>query len=246
MRVGVIGCGSIGSYVSKWLSEKGELEVVFDKVFDKAFILANELGVKAAKTFSEFLNCNTDMVVECASQEAVFNYTEEILKSGKDILILSVGAFANKEFREKTIKIAEKLGKRVYIPSGAIAGLDGISAVAEYVDEVTLVTRKSPESLGVKNYGVIFEGNAEEAAKMYPRNLNVAAALGLIVGFEKVKVRIVADRVDENIHEITAKGKFGEIRIVVKNVKLNPKTSYLAALSVIKTIKNMENSLVIG
>ena len=73
--------------------------------------------------------------------------------------------------------------------------------------------------------GVIFEGNAKEAAKLYPRNLNIAATLGIAVGFDKVEVVAIAEDINENIHEVIARGKFGEIRVIVKNrnIEKNPK-----------------------
>lgn len=250
MKVGVIGCGSIGSFVAKWLSKVDGFELVsiFDIDREKALRLAEELKVNVAKDIDEFLERDMDVVVEAASQQAVFDYAEKVLRSGKDLIVLSVGAFANEEFYSKIKSLAAKLGRKIFIPSGALAGVDAIRAVADYVEEVILVTRKSPSNFGVSKKGVIFEGNAREAARLYPRNLNVAATLGIAIGFDKVRVVAVAEDVDENIHEVIAKGKFGEIRITVKNRRMedNPRTSYLAALSVIKTLETIRRSIVIG
>ncbi len=250
MKVGIVGCGAIGSFVARWLSKANGFELVsiFDIDREKALKLSKELKINAAKYIDDFLKNDMDVVVEAASQQAVFDYAEKVLISGKDLIVLSVGAFADEEFYDKIRDLAIKLRRRIYIPSGALAGIDAIRAVADYVEEVILVTRKNPSSFGVSEKGVIFEGNAKEAARLYPRNLNVASTLGIAVGFDKVKVVAIAEEVEENIHEIVAKGRFGEIRIIVKNRKMddNPKTSYLAALSVIKTLENIKGSIVVG
>jgi len=249
MKVGIIGCGSIGGFVAKWLSKADDFELVsiFDIDREKALRLAEKLKVNVAKNIDEFLKRDMDIVIEAASQQAVFDYTEKILMSGKDLIVLSVSAFANEEFYSKIKSLAAKLGRKIFIPSGALAGVDAIKAMADYVEEVILITRKSPSSFDGEK-GVIFEGTAKDAARLYPRNLNVAATLGITVGFDKVKVTAIAEDVDENIHEIIAKGKFGEIKITVKNRKMedNPKTSYLAALSVIKTLENIKSNIIVG
>ena len=250
MKVGIVGCGAIGSFVARWLSKADGFELVsiFDTDREKALKLSKELKINAAKDIDDFLKKDMDVVVEAASQQAVFDYAEKILKSGKDLIVLSVGAFADEEFYDKIKNLAIKLGRRVYIPSGALAGIDAIRSVADYVEEVILVTRKNLSSFGVSEKGIVFEGNARKAARLFPRNLNVAATLGIAVGFDKVKVVAIAEEVEENIHEIIARGKFGEIKITVKNRKMedNPKTSYLAALSVIKTLENIKDSIVVG
>ncbi len=248
MMAAVIGCGAIGSFVARWLCERGKLASLYDADRERALKLSRALGVPAAKTFEEFLKCDADIVVEAASQQAVREYAERVLKAGKDMLVMSVGTFADREFYERIRGLAARLGRRIYVPSGALAGIDALTAVADIADEVILTTRKSPSSLGVDRRGVIFEGSAREAARRFPRNMNVAAILGLAVGFEKVRCRIIADDVEENVHEMVARGGFGEIRIEVRNKKMreNPRTSYLAALSVIKTLQNLESSVVMG
>ncbi len=248
MRVGIIGCGAIGSFVARWIKNSRDFELVC--IFDVRDVsnFADELGVKYTNDIREFLENDIDVVVESASQKAVFDYAEDVLKSGKDLIVMSVGAFADIEFYKRICDLAERLGRRIYIPSGAIAGIDALSALADYIDEVELVTRKSGESFGVDVKGLLFEGDAREGARLYPRNLNVAVTLGLAVGFEKVRVKAVAEDIDVNVHEIRARGSFGELEIVVKNRRMeeNPKTSYLAPLSVIRTLKKIKSNVVIG
>jgi len=231
VNVSILGCGAIGSFVAKWLREKNWLASLYDANHERALELSKTLGVSAAKTFEEFLKYDADIVVEAASRQAVRDHAESILVSGKDMLVMSVGAFADSEFYDKIRRLAERLGRRIYMPSGAIAGIDALAAVAETVDEVILTTRENPSSLDVEREGAIFEGNGREAAKNFPRNANVAAILSLVVGFEKVRCKVIADNTEENVHEIVARGKFGEIRIEVRNRKMpeKPKDKFLSS-----------------
>jgi aspartate dehydrogenase len=203
--------------------------------------------------------------VEAASQEAVRDYAKAILNSGKDMLIMSVGALADHKFLDELIAIAQAKGAKIYLPSGAIAGLDGLKSAKEAgIEEVTLTTRKPPKSLvdapyvkekcihlkNLKKEMLIYEGPAREAVKFFPANVNVAASLSLAgIGPEKTRVRIIADpKIDRNIHEIFVKGEFGELEVKTRNVPSpeNPKTSYLAALSAIATLKKISNNIQVG
>ena len=120
------------------------------------------------------------------------------------------------------------------------------------MDEVTLVTTKPPESLNkvVNKREIIFEGKARDAVKKFPLNINVAASLSLAgIGFDKTKVEIVADPVATRInHKILAHGKFGRLRAEVENMPNpnNSKSSYMASLSAIATLKRIVNPIQIG
>ena len=166
---------------------------------------------------------------------------------------MSIGSLVDDKLRKKLEKIAKKNKCKIYLPSGAVCGIDGIlSASIDTIDEVTLVTTKSPKSLK-NNYDkrtVVFKGNAREAVKLYPKNINVAANLSIAgVGFDKTKVEIVVDPVaTRNSHKILAHGKFGRLRAEVENMPNpnNPGSSYLASLSAIATLKRLINPIQIG
>ena len=153
-------------------------------------------------------------------------------------------------------RLREKAGKnkcKIYLPSGAVCGIDGIKAArGDVVDEVTLVTTKSPASLGreLEKRTILFDGAARDAVKEFPKNINVAACLSLAgIGFDKTKVKIVADPVVRyNSHKILAHGKFGRLRAEVENLPNpnNPKSSYLASLSAIATLRRAINPIQIG
>ena len=113
-----------------------------------------------------------------------------------------------------------------------------------------MVTRKSPKSLvkDIDKEEVLFEGKASEAVKEFPLNINVAATISLACN-QDINVKIIVDpNVDRNVHEITAKGDFGEFKTTTKNFpcSANPKTSMLAALSAIKLLKSFNESITVG
>jgi aspartate dehydrogenase len=200
----------------------------------------------------DFIN-KVDVIFEAASQEAVKEYAVDILKAGRDIVIMSVGILFDDKFRNNLEKIAKEKKCKIYLPSGAVCGIDGIlSANVDIIDEVTLVTTKSPESLN-KEFNkrtIVYKGNAREAVKKFPRNINVAANLSIAgVGLDKTRVEIVADPVATRIsHKILAHGKFGRLRAEVENMPnpRNPGSSYMASLSAIATLKRIINPIQIG
>ncbi len=145
--------------------------------------------------------------------------------------------------------------KTIYLPSGAIAGLDGIKSIKGELESLSITTTKHPRSLkGAKFFEnsdinldaitsptSIFEGTAKEAVSLFPANINVAALLSLSgIGSEKTSVKIVADpNTDKNTHHIEASGKFGKMTFTIENFPdaNNPKTSRLAILSAIETLR---------
>jgi len=196
---------------------------------------------------------DSNLVVEAASQEAVREYAIRILSSGKHLMIMSVGALADDALFREMKKIAREKNLRIYIPSGAIVGLDGINAAKLIqIDSVEITTRKNPETLGVnvKEETVLYDGPAIEGVKRFPKSVNAAATLGLAgIGLERTKLRVIADPgVDKNIHEVRVNGDFGEFKTITKNVPSpqNPKTSWLAALSAIATLEKICNVVQFG
>ena len=162
------------------------------------------------------------------------------------------------------INLAEKNNAKIHIPSGAIIGVDGIkSAKIAGINKVTLRTKKHPESLKdaryIKEKGInldainketmIFKGTVKEVTAAFPANINVATTLALASGIENFNVEIYANpELRRNIHEIIIEGGSGKFEISVENVPspANPKTSYLAALSAITTLKQMTEPIQIG
>lgn len=244
------------------------LVIVYDVILERAEKLASRLSHKplVAKDVSEILERNdVQIVIEAASQEAVKQYAVKVLSSNKDLMVMSAGALLDDALMSKIIEVARESGRRIYVPSGAIVGLDNVkSAAIGRIDEVTLVTRKPPISFkgapyverskidlsSIREPLVLYEGPAREAVKLFPQNVNVAATLSLAgVGPDRTRVKIIVDPNIKNIvHEIHVKGEFGEIftRTVNKPFPNNPRTSYIAALSAIATLKKISGNIIVG
>ncbi|MEM2815989.1 MAG: aspartate dehydrogenase [Candidatus Bathyarchaeia archaeon] len=271
LGVGIIGCGSIGSVIAYAIDRgqagKTQLLVVYDRVIERALSISQGLSSKPkiAKNFNEFLKCrDLSLVVEAASQEAVKAYAPMILRAGKDLIIMSAGALVDHNLIKEIRCIAEENCRRIYVPSGAIAGLDGVkAATCRAIEKVTLTTRKPIEALRdspyfrekfgnriIKEPIIIYEGPALEACKLFPFNVNVAATLSLAgIGPERTLVRIVADpTINCNIHKIEVGGEFGTLEVSVENIPMpsNLRTSFLAALSAIALLRRITDPLQVG
>jgi len=245
----------------------GILTHVFDDSKEKSALLVEKLTNKPEiAENSHLLSSNPlDIVVEAASQDAVRDVSLSILQNKKDLMIMSVGALLDESIYDILSDACKDFKKTIYLPSGAIAGLDGIKSVKDELESVTITTTKHPRSLkGAKFFEtsdvnldeinsstVIFEGTAKEAVSLFPANINVAALLSLTgIGSEKTGVKIVADpNTDKNTHHIEASGKFGKMTFTIENYpdENNPKTSRLAILSAIETLKKYcSNDIQIG
>lgn len=272
LRTGLIGCGSIGNVIAEAI-DKGrvgsvELVAVYDIVKEQADRLVAKLSKKpviVANADELIKREDVQLVIEAASQEAVRQYSLRVLEEDKDLMVMSAGALVDDGLLKEIWDCAKRRGRKVYVPSGAIVGLDNIkSAAIGKIYEVTLTTRKPPLSFegapffrsenidlhAVEEPLLLYEGTAKEAVRLFPSNVNVAASLSLAgVGADKTKVRIIADpTVKEIIHEIHVRGEFGELetRTVNKPFPGNPKTSYIAALSAIATLKRIAGNILIG
>ncbi len=254
LGIGIIGCGAIGTAIAKAVKEgKGgdaKIAALFDIEGKKAEALAKMTGASAAEDVDELLSIS-DLVVECASQFAVREWGQKVAGK-KDFMILSVGALLDDKLLGELLSNAKRGKTRIYVPSGAICGLDGLNgASVGGIKSVQLTTTKPPKSLGleVSEKKVVFSGPPEEAVKKFPANINVSAALRLASRGAPVKVEIVADPdAKQNRHEVAVKGEFGELFCRTENrpSKDNPKTSALAAMSAVATIRRMTETLVIG
>jgi aspartate dehydrogenase len=271
--IGLIGCGAIGTNLALALESgsvaNASIIALFDSVDRNAKNLKSKLksSPEVYSDFGSFLLCPTDIIVEAASQDAVRKFGKSIIDASKDLIVMSVGTFADMTFLSELLQLAASKKRlcRIYVPSGAIAGIDAIRSVRYYADSITLTTTKSPKALAgapffatgkvnlenITSPTVIYEGSAAEAIKMFPANVNVAAVLSLAgLGVDKTTVRIVVNpQAITNQHEIVATGSFGDIKITVNNVPTpgNPKTSFLAVLSALECIRLIcDNGLRIG
>jgi aspartate dehydrogenase len=194
----------------------------------------------------------SDLIIEAASQGALPEIVPRALRAQKDLMVMSVGGLLE---HDEWFAEAEKQGCRIYVPSGAIAGLDGLRAAAMGRLSLVILTSRKPIAAlrgakyvserridleRLKEDTILFEGPPEEACRAFPATSNVAASLRLAAGKSvEVRVRVVAvPGGTENVHEIQAVGDFGRFRIVLENVPSpsNPRTSRLAALSALATL----------
>jgi len=230
---------------------------IFDESKEKSTLLVEKLTNKPEIVEnSHLLSSNPiDIVVEAASQDAVRDVSLSVLQNKKDLMIMSVGALLDESIYDILSDACKDFKKTIYLPSGAIAGLDGIKSVKDELESLSITTTKHPRSLkGAKFFEtsdinldeinsstVIFDGIAKEAVSLFPANINVAALLSLTgIGSEKTGVKIIVDpNTDKNTHHIEAKGKFGKMIFTIENYPdtNNPKTSRLAILSAIETLK---------
>lgn len=258
MNIGLIGAGAIAHFLLEEINKKRlngfRIESIFVRDAAKYRMLEDEYGIKLFTDLSEFLNSEIDVVVEAAEIEAVKQLMPTVIKQ-KDIVLISVGALAETGIVTEMLQLAEQYEKKIYLPSGAIGGLDLLqnSASLGTVTNVALTTRKPASSLiseQINKAKVVFEGKATEAIQNFPKNMNVSIILALAgIGFDRTQVSLVADpHIDQNIHEIAISGDFGEVTLTIKNNPLpaNPKTSYLAAMSVLGTLQRINKRLVIG
>ncbi|MAE43199.1 aspartate dehydrogenase [Candidatus Woesearchaeota archaeon] len=261
MKVGIVGCGTIGKELALFIdkSKNFNLKYVYD-IDDKATDgIINKLKDKPKFSSLNELIKNSELIIEAAGKSAV----KEILKNAnldknnKKILIMSTaGIIENSDIIKKLQKC------NIYLPSGAISGLDSLKAVSGEITSLTLTTTKPINGLNnapyiiknkinldkIKNKKMIFDGNLKQAIKEFPENINVAATIFLASKFNKINIKIIVNpNAETNTHNILCKGPFGIINTITENMPSNnPKTSYLAILSAISALKGLNNKIIVG
>ena len=261
-KIGVIGYGAVASYLCKSLPElDAELCCIIARDGRQDFARSALGDVPVVTTISDAPE-DIDVVVDCAGHGGLIAHGAQILQAGHPLITLSIGALAD-DALYKTLSDAAIIGSsRLHLASGAIGALDAIaSANIGRLDTVTYTGRKPPQGwAGSPAENVLdlkalttatthFRGTARDAASQYPKNANVAAALALAgLGFDATKVELIADpAASANIHEITATGYFGSLRFEIAGNGLpeNPRTSALAAMSVVREIARQKTPIVI-
>lgn len=217
-RIGFLGCGKIGKALVRHIEELEGAEVAF--IQDPGFV--NDLGLSCpvAAEADEALYESADLVIECATAGVLRANVETILKHC-DLMLFSVTAFADEEFERQTDELTAKWGHHIYIPHGAILGIDGLFDGRRVWREVSIVTTKSPKSLGREDTErtVVYEGPTRAVCSLYPRNVNVHACIALAgIGFDRTQSKIISDpAVSTNAHLITLKGDGMDITMDVSS-----------------------------
>ena len=260
----LIGYGAMGRTVHEALRAHRHARVAYivetpDRVDD----VRREVGASVAVVASlDELPELPALALECAGHAAVTTFVPDLLAQGVDTVIASVGALSEAGLPERLETAASRGGAQLILVPGAIAGIDALRAARiRPLDAVRYTGREPPRGwvgtaaearvdlASIREATVIFEGNAREAACLYPKNANVAAMVGLAgIGMERTDVTLIADPgVTRNTHSVHAHGEFGELELTVSANPLsaNPKTSALAALSIVRAIDNRVSPMVI-
>ncbi len=267
VKIGIVGCGAIGSRiavsVSHELKDHCVLSALYDIDLKKSEHLATEIKQKKAckKKYTDLLRSCT-FVIEAVNATDTYTIIRQALLAQKNVLVMSVGKLLN---REDLFRLARKNHCQILIPSGALAGIDAIKAASlANISSIILTTRKPPGGFANSPYveekgihlgeisseTVIFDGDVDTAVKFFPKNINVAATIALACGLkDKMSVRIVTSpEYKTNSHEIEMIGDFGRMVSRTDNLVCpdNPKTSYLAVLSAIQTLKQFFQQVHVG
>lgn len=266
IKVGIVGVGTIGSQLARHCLSTFRNDVrlvgVVDRNSEREKTVLRELGLKRRLTLSRLV-AESDLVIEAAEAASAWRIVREAMSHGKDVMVMSAGGLVGKA--KEIEKLAREHRSCIYLPSGAIAGIDGLkSAGIGSVQSVSLTTRKNPIGFrgapyvikkkidldGLKGETLLFEGPADRAIAGFPQNINVSATLSLAgIGARRTHVRIFAvPGLKRNIHEISVEGEFGSFYTRTENLpsKVNPKTSELAIFSAVATLKRILNYVKIG
>lgn len=262
--VGVVGLGVIGRAVCRAL-DGGlpglRLAGALARDRERAQRFLGSLAAPVPFLPIDDLVAVSDLVVEASTRAHLEEIAPRVLEAGRDLVVLSCGALLD---HPEWVALAESTGARIHVPSGAIAGLDGLKGarVGEILS-VTMETRKPPRGLAgapwiverkidldaIREETLVFEGPATEACRAFPANVNVLAAVSLAgIGPERTRSRIYAvPGLAVNRHRVRAEGEFGTLTIEIENVPSeNPRTGRLSYLSAIALLRDLGATLHVG
>ena len=269
LKIGIVGCGAIGKSLAKAIvkdfAQAAKLVAFYDVDPQAAIKAARRVSLSKNTPVESLMQLidRSELVIEAASAKSSWEIARKTILRRKDIMIMSVGGITH--HARELHALAKKYNVKVYIPSGALSGIDALKAAKiDTIKKVVLTTRKNPRAFSnvafvaqknipltrLKKDKVLFSGSAQEAVRYFPQNINVAALLGLAgIGEVKTQVKIIASpRVTKNIHEVTVISDAATIVTRTENIlhPENPKTSFLAVLSAIATLKQIFEPIKIG
>jgi aspartate dehydrogenase len=263
-RVAIAGLGSIGRVLARRLHEGiPGLTLACVSVRDRAKAQAwlDSQGIDCPVVELDALPEHADLAIECAPAAVFEDICRPMLNAGKAVMVLSCGVLLA---RPHLIDLAREKGGQIIVPTGALLGLDAVTAAAEgRINSVRMTTRKPPTGLvgaphlvannisveGLNAPKLVFSGNAREAAAGFPANVNVAAALSLAgIGADQTTIDIWADpSVDRNCHAIEVEADSARFTLTIENIPSeNPKTGKITALSVLAALRKLHAPLRVG
>lgn len=250
----LVGFGAIGRSIFQRLAGHPLLRISHVVVREhRVAALQAELGT-SVQVLAQVPD-DARLLLECAGHDALQAHVLPALRAGIESAVLSVGALSDAALLAQLTQAAEQGGTQLHLLAGAIGGVDALAAARlAGLTEVTYTGRKPPAGWRgspaeavvaldtLKEATVILQASAREAARLYPKNANVAATLSLAgMGLDETRVRLVADpSVSDNIHQFEARGEFGEMQLTMRGKPLadNPKTSALTVLSALRFLHN--------
>jgi aspartate dehydrogenase len=263
-KVAIAGLGTIGRAVARRLAD-GIPGLVLacaaarDRAKAQAWLDAAKIACPLVE-IEEFPRY-ADLAVECAPAAILEQICVPMLTAGKRVMVLSAGALLP---RPHLMELARQHGGQIIVPTGALLGLDAVTAAAEgAINSVRMVTRKPPRGLhgapylvrngisveGLNTAKLVFSGTAREAAAGFPENVNVAAALSLAgIGPDLTTIEIWADpAVTRNCHSIEVDADSARFSLAIENIPSeNPKTGRITALSAIAALRKLNAPLRVG
>ena len=263
-RVAIAGLGAIGRVLARHLSAGiPGLALVCaasrDQAKAQAWLDAERIACPLVEP--EAFPDHADLAIECAPASVLERICRPMLEAGKQVMVISAGALLP---RPELIELAKARGGQIVVPTGALLGLDAVSAAAEgQIHSVRMITRKPPGGLagapyleanrisveGLNTAKRVFAGTAREAAAGFPANVNVAAALSLAgIGPDRTTVEIWADpAVERNCHTIEVDSDSARFTLSIENIPSeNPKTGRITALSVLAALRKLKAPLRVG
>ncbi|HEY6643927.1 aspartate dehydrogenase [Povalibacter sp.] len=263
LRIALIGWGAINRRVAELLSLRSSdaVSIVAIGKRDTASVASAPANARIVTTPEELAAFDLDLVVEAASREAVDIWGESALRTASALVVTSTSAFCDTSLLDRLVRVAEAHGSQLIVPPGALAGIDALSAASALpLDSVVHRIVKPPaawrgtaaESLialdRLTHAVTFYSGTAREAATLFPKNANVTVIAALAgIGLDRTRVELAADPdVRDNVHMLSVAGAFGRLEIRIENRPLaaNPKSSEMAALSLVRIVENRAKALV--
>ncbi|MGP1358729.1 aspartate dehydrogenase [Roseicyclus sp.] len=218
--------------------------------------------VSVTSDLAALLETLPDVVVECAGHGAVAEFGVNVLESGTDLVVASVGALADAELAASLEDAARRTGAQCVVPAGAIGGIDALGAARlSGLISVRYTGTKPPAAwagtpaedacdlAALTAPFAFFEGTARDAARLFPKNANVAATLALAgLGMDRTTVSLVADpAAAENIHSFAVASQALDftMRLAGKPSPSNPRTSRSTVYSIARAVLNRHAGIVI-
>jgi len=265
LKIALIGYGAISQMLFDLFREKKPPIDIVGVLVRPGRVKATQKAVGkkvvAVDTLKALLKLKPDVVVEAASQQAVRDWGEEILKKGIDFMVIATGAYGDPVLWRKHVKAAEKSGARLRLPSGAIAGLDGLLAMRlGKLERVKYISIKPPHAWSgtpaekefdlpaIKEPTVIFRGKPADAGRLYPKNANLAVTVALCgAGLDRTEIELVADPTlppGTNASRLEVVADSGELKLerLGRAMPDNPKTGVLTALTMADDLMKMVRS----